>query len=87
MAEPPSPPARQPASVPAAEVPGISTLVGIVTAVVAVAGLYFARDVLIPITLAILLSFVLAPIVDLLRKVWVPRAALPWSSPCSSPSG
>jgi predicted PurR-regulated permease PerM len=56
-------------------VPGISTLVGIVTAVVAVAGLYFARDVLIPITLAILLSFVLAPIVDLLRKVWVPRAA------------
>ena len=74
MAEPPSPPARQPASVPAAEVPGISTLVGIVTAVVAVAGLYFAKDVLVPITLAILLSFVLTPIVELLRKVWVPRA-------------
>jgi predicted PurR-regulated permease PerM len=36
-------------------------------AVVVIATLYLAREVLIPITLAVLLSFVLAPLVDLLR--------------------
>ena len=35
---------------------------------VVVAGLYLARDVLIPITLAVLLSFVLAPLANLLRR-------------------
>lgn len=67
------PRSRPPTSVVAAQVPGIGTLVGIVGAVVAVSGLYFAKDVLVPITLAILLSFVLAPLVDLLRRAWVPR--------------
>lgn len=74
MADPPSrrlPPA---AEIPAAEVPNIGTLIAIVVAVVTIAALYFAKDVLIPITLAILLSFVLTPIVELLRKVWIPRA-------------
>ncbi|MBV9858968.1 MAG: AI-2E family transporter [Alphaproteobacteria bacterium] len=37
--------------------------------VVAIVALYFAREVLIPITLAILLSFLLAPIVTLLERV------------------
>lgn len=74
MADPSSrrrPPA---AEVPAAEVPNIGTLIAIVVAVVTIAALYFAKDVLIPITLAILLSFVLTPIVELLRKIWIPRA-------------
>ena len=40
--------------------------------VVVVAGMYFAREVLIPITLAVLLSFILAPVVRWLRYV-LPR--------------
>ena len=41
--------------------------------VVVVAGLYLGREVLIPITLAILLSFLLGPVVDLLRRLQFPR--------------
>jgi predicted PurR-regulated permease PerM len=37
--------------------------------VVVVAGLYLARVVLLPITLAVLLSFVLAPLANLLRHL------------------
>ena len=40
---------------------------------VVVAGLFFAKDVLIPIMLAILLSFVLSPIVSLLRRLRLPK--------------
>ena len=36
--------------------------------------LYLGREILVPVTLAILLSFVLAPFVRLLRRVRVPRA-------------
>jgi len=35
--------------------------------------LYFGREIIIPIALAILLSFVLAPLVGLLQRVRVPR--------------
>lgn len=38
------------------------------------AALYFGREILVPVVLAILLSFVLAPFVRLLRRVRVPRA-------------
>jgi predicted PurR-regulated permease PerM len=69
-----APPVPRPTSVPAAEVPGQRTLVAIVVAVVAVAALYLAREVLVPVTLAVLLSFVLTPIVDLLRRLHLPRA-------------
>jgi predicted PurR-regulated permease PerM len=41
--------------------------------VVVVAGLYFARDVLVPIALAVLLSFVLAPLVDRFIKLRLGR--------------
>jgi predicted PurR-regulated permease PerM len=41
--------------------------------VAVVAGLYFGREVVIPIALAVLLSFVLAPLVDLLRRIKLPR--------------
>lgn len=40
---------------------------------VVVGALYFAREILIPITLAVLLAFVLAPLVQALRRVRVPR--------------
>jgi predicted PurR-regulated permease PerM len=43
--------------------------------VVVVTGLYFAREVMVPITLAVLLSFVLAPLVNLLRLIHLPRVA------------
>lgn len=37
--------------------------------------LYFGRELLIPLVLAVLLSFVLAPVARLLRRVHLPRAA------------
>ena len=38
-----------------------------------VAILYFAREILVPIALAVLLSFVLAPLVRMLQRLKVPR--------------
>jgi predicted PurR-regulated permease PerM len=46
---------------------------GTIIAVMIVATLYFAREVLIPITLAALLTFVLTPLVNLLRRAHIPR--------------
>lgn len=59
--------------VPPAEVPGLAALLGLAVGVVVVAALYLARDVLVPIMLAVLLSFVLAPIVSVLRRTRMPR--------------
>ena len=42
---------------------------------IVVATLYIAQEVLIPITLAVLLSFVLSPLVDVLRRIGLWRAA------------
>ena len=64
---------KQPAKVTAPPLPGLNSLVTLVAMVVTVAGLYLAREVLIPITLAVLLSFVLAPLVGVLRRVHVPN--------------
>jgi len=51
-----------------------STLTTVLVGVVVVAILYFAREVLVPIALALLLSFVLAPLVQLLRRWYLPRS-------------
>jgi predicted PurR-regulated permease PerM len=56
-------------------IPGLQALLAVVVGVVVVAALYYGREVLVPITLAVLLSFVLAPIVDLLRRLWIGRVA------------
>ncbi|MBV9747933.1 MAG: AI-2E family transporter, partial [Acetobacteraceae bacterium] len=64
---------RGPAQVPAASVPGLSALLALAVGVVIVAALYLGREVLIPITLAVLLTFVLSPVVELLRHIRVPR--------------
>ncbi|MFS0773505.1 AI-2E family transporter [Sphingomonas sp. 1P08PE] len=73
----PPPPAIDPlggaAQVSPAQVPGMNGLLGLAVFVVVIAGLFFARDVLIPITLAILLSFVLSPLVAGLRRIRVPK--------------
>ncbi len=68
-------PTRAPAKVTPADTPGVGGLLSLAVFVVVVAALYFAREVLIPITLAILLSFVLAPIVGVLRRIRVPHVA------------
>ena len=58
-----------PPGLPPAGVPSLSKLTGVVVAVVVVVALYFGRVVLIPVTLAMLLSFLLTPVVELLRRL------------------
>ena len=41
--------------------------------VMIVATLYFGKEVLVPVTLALLLAFILAPVVELLRRVHLGR--------------
>ncbi|HST95780.1 MAG TPA: AI-2E family transporter, partial [Microvirga sp.] len=64
-----------PAPVPPAEteiqppgVPGVSGLMTLAVGVVVLAALYIGQDVFLPVVLAILLAFVLAPFVDLMRR-------------------
>ena len=61
------------AQVAPAETPGLRGLTTLAVSVVVVAGLYLGREVLIPITLAILLSFVLAPLVELFGRIHLGR--------------
>ena len=56
-------------SIPAASSPELRTLVAVAVGAIVVATLYIAQDVLIPITLAVMLSFVLSPLVDVLRRI------------------
>jgi predicted PurR-regulated permease PerM len=51
----------------------VSTLVSIALAVAITCGLYFGREILMPLALSVLLSFVLAPLVRLLQRARVPR--------------
>jgi predicted PurR-regulated permease PerM len=60
---------RRPTTVAPAETPGLTGLLTLAVSVVVVAGLYLGRTVLIPITLAVLLSFLLAPLASLLRRI------------------
>jgi predicted PurR-regulated permease PerM len=53
----------------------VSTLTTVFIAVVVIGALYFGREVLVPIALALLLSFVLAPLVRLLEGWHFPRGA------------
>jgi predicted PurR-regulated permease PerM len=49
-------------------VPGLSGLLTLAVGVVVLAALYVGREVFLPVVLAILLAFVLAPFVELLRR-------------------
>jgi predicted PurR-regulated permease PerM len=49
-------------------VPGLSGLLTLAVAVVVLAALYVGQDVFLPVVLAILLAFVLAPFVDVMRR-------------------
>ena len=55
--------------VPQAEAPSLASLMTLAVGSVMVAALYFGREVFLPIVLAVLLAFVLAPFVDLLRRL------------------
>ena len=55
------------------ESPGVGALLALAVAVVTVAALFLARDVLVPIMLAVLLSFILSPVVELLQRLRLPR--------------
>jgi predicted PurR-regulated permease PerM len=52
-----------------------ATLQGLLIATIVIAALYIGRDVLLPLALAILLSFVLTPPLLLLRRIKLPRVA------------
>ena len=54
--------------------PELKSLLGIAVGTLVIAALYFGKDVLIPITLAVMLSFVLSPVVNLLQRLRLWRA-------------
>ena len=51
----------------------LSAVATAVLAVIIISMLYFGREIFVPVALAILLSFVLAPLVGLLQRISVPR--------------
>jgi predicted PurR-regulated permease PerM len=67
------PPLRPRILVPPTQTPGASGLMTLASGVVIVTALYVGRQVLIPVTLAVLLSFLLAPLVELLRLLRLGR--------------
>ncbi len=64
----------RPARVPPPATPGPSGLGTLAVALVCIGALYVGKEVFIPLVLAVLLSFVLAPAVNLLRRWHLPRA-------------
>ncbi|WP_294392202.1 AI-2E family transporter [uncultured Sphingomonas sp.] len=62
------------AQVRSASAPELKSLLAIVVGTLVVAALYFGQDVLIPITLAVMLSFVLSPLVTMLQRLRLWRA-------------
>jgi predicted PurR-regulated permease PerM len=51
----------------------MTSVAGAVVAAIIIGALYVGRDVFIPVALAILLSFALAPLVRLLQRAHIPR--------------
>jgi predicted PurR-regulated permease PerM len=54
---------------------GVSALLTLAIIVVVMTGLYFGRQVLVPLALATLLSFALAPVVRWLKRIRIPNVA------------
>jgi predicted PurR-regulated permease PerM len=52
-----------------------TTLINMQVAALIIAGLYFGREIFVPVALAVLLSFVLAPFISRLRSLRLPRVA------------
>ncbi|MCJ2071251.1 AI-2E family transporter [Methylobacterium sp. J-030] len=68
-----SPIPPRPARVAAAETPRAAMASPVVVGATIIAALYFGRDIFIPIAIALLLSFVLTPLVNRLRRLRLPR--------------
>ncbi len=62
------------ASIRPVSAPELKTLAGVAVGTLVIAALYFGQEVLIPITLAVMLSFVLSPVVNLLQRLRLWRA-------------
>ncbi|HVF64761.1 MAG TPA: AI-2E family transporter [Casimicrobiaceae bacterium] len=71
----PSAPTTDGHAVAPAQTPGAAGLTTLAVSVAIIAALYIGRNVFIPIVLAILLSFVLVPLVELLRRLRIGRVA------------
>ena len=69
----PTPLPRPPVQVTAADTPGVQGLLTLAVAVVIVAGLYLGSEMMIPIILAVLLSFLLAPVANFLQSLHLGR--------------
>ncbi|MEL6059605.1 MULTISPECIES: AI-2E family transporter [unclassified Methylobacterium] len=63
----------RPTRVAAAETPRAAMASPVVVGATIIAALYFGRDIFIPIAIALLLSFVLTPLVNRLRRLRLPR--------------
>ncbi|MCJ2012535.1 AI-2E family transporter [Methylobacterium sp. J-076] len=63
----------RPTRVAAAETPRAALASPLLVGAILVAGLYFGREIFIPIAIALLLSFVLGPLVNALRRFRLPR--------------
>jgi hypothetical protein len=70
-ARPGTPP--RPTRVAAAETPRAAMASPVVVGATIIAALYFGREIFIPIAIALLLSFVLTPLVNRLRRLRLPR--------------
>ncbi|WP_336491962.1 AI-2E family transporter [Methylobacterium nigriterrae] len=73
MPAPPQPPSPAPTRVPPPATPGLPGLTTLAVAVVVIAALYLGREIFVPLVLAVLLSFVLTPLVNLLRRLHLGR--------------
>jgi predicted PurR-regulated permease PerM len=73
MSDVPTPLPRSAGQVAAADTPGVQGLLTLAVAVVIVAGLYLGSEMMIPIILAVLLSFLLAPVANFLRRLHLGR--------------
>ncbi|WP_267395188.1 MULTISPECIES: AI-2E family transporter [unclassified Sphingomonas] len=68
------PPEAGAAAIKPVSAPELKTLAGVAVGTLVIAALYFGQQVLIPITLAVMLSFVLSPVVNLLQRLRLWRA-------------
>ncbi|MCG7393159.1 AI-2E family transporter [Microvirga sp. ACRRW] len=68
MPSPPTPATPPETEIQPPGVPGLSGLMTLAVGVVVLAGLYVGREVFLPVVLSVLLAFVLAPFVDVMRR-------------------
>jgi predicted PurR-regulated permease PerM/GAF domain-containing protein len=64
---------NEPATLLTALLPEFKLMIGLLTAAIIIAALYFGRDILIPLALAVFLGFVLDPLVIRLKRLGLPR--------------